>query len=360
MLVARFFGRLSFFSVALSLAMIPKAHASAPVSLRWSAPADCPSGNEVLEEVERLLGARTAANESVLDVVAEVKRKDDGTFTVRLEIPGADGPRVREVSAASCSALGSATALILAMMIDPEAAMAAPPKEPSDPPQKSPLSNPDGPGKTNPEPKIAHFDPNALAPFIPVPRRPELPNSSIVLPPQKSSPTKRPQFSVGLSALVDFGSLPSSSGGIGGTIGVLPGRFRFQGGAAYLLEKTANFPKMRQAGALVNFWALHLSGGYAIPLFSTLEFVPRLRVELGRFSATSFGVTKVDEAATFSLGLGAGGLLSVGINSYFRLGLSFDALGLVSHPRFIVTGLGTAHEPSLFVGRLAFGAEVRF
>ena len=117
---------------------------------------------------------------------------------------------------------------------------------------------------------------------------------------------------------------------------------------------------MPQAGAQVNLAALHVALGRVISLDSNIDIVPRIRLDGGRFEAKSFGVDEVARGISYSVGFGAGGAVSMRISKYFRTVLELDGIMLLAHPRFIVTGLGVAHEPSSFVGRLGLGVEVQF
>lgn len=347
-------GRRFFFSLALGMALVSQAHASEPgrVTLRWSAPADCPTEETVLAEVDRLLGARAPSDEPILDVVAEVRQKDDGAYVVRLEIPGTDGPRVREVSALSCAALGQATALILAMMIDPEAALTAPPNpgpRALEPPIEPPQSNAVEPGKT--------------AADLPPPPRPAGPVSKTQ--PAKPTPRKivkahRPPLSAVFHLVEDVGSLPKSTFGFGGAIGVMPGSWKFEAGATYFLAKSSSFSAIPNAGARVDLLDVHLASGRVITPHPKIDFIPRIRFDMGRFRATSFGVSEVDQGSSYSFGLGVDSIVSVHISKYVRTRLELDGIWPLVHPRFIVTGLGIAHEPSSFVWRIALGTEVQF
>lgn len=362
MLVARMLRLVPLFLVALCAAMASEAHASGPVSLRWSAPEDCPTTEEVLNEVNRLLGPRATPDEPAINVIANVKRKDDGMYVVRLEIPGADGPRLREVSAVSCLALGQATALIVAMMVDPEAALAAPPAPEPLPAETLPRqteTNKAGPGQTTPIPEPS-TTPTVSPPLVDTSPRVPSPKRFEVDPLMRKSVVTRLQRSFSLHLLDDVGSFPSPALGFGGAVGIFPGRWRFAIGAAYFLEKKGYFLALPAAGSHVNRWTIHTTGGVAIKLGPKIEFTPRIRFEVGRFHASSFGVSSTGEGSATSFGVGIGGLLSGQVARTTRIGIGLDGVAFLAYPRFIVTGLGIAHEPSKVVGRLALEAEVRF
>jgi len=332
------------------------------VTLRWSAPADCPTEVEVLDEITRLLGARSAPNEHTFDVGADVTRKDDGTYVVRLEIPAADGARLREVSAVSCAALGQATALILAMMVDPEATLTAAPApvEPPEPPPGQTAPQQVDPGQTQPKPEPSDTSHPVPTPLGKAPRSPP-PKDSVSNSPMKKPPqARRPQFSGALHLRGDIGSLPGPAFGIGAALGILPGRLRFEFGGAYFVERRGALSALPQSGADVGLWSFHATGGAAIYVHPKIEVTPRIQFEVGRMAASSFGVSKNDQGAGITVGLGVGGLASVQITRNLYVGIGLDGLALLAYPRFIVTGVGVAHEPSWYVGRITLEAAWRF
>ncbi len=96
------------------------------LALKWTAPAGCPAAAEVKAEVDRLLGASRVQPAKAIDVSGAVSRDERGTWHVRLETPAGGTTRAREIHGASCRAVTDAAALVLALMIDPEAVAAAP------------------------------------------------------------------------------------------------------------------------------------------------------------------------------------------------------------------------------------------
>jgi len=157
------------------------ADTGARIALRWAAPAECPSGAAVGAEVDRLLGPTAARLPAPIAVSAEVARDDRGAWHVHLETPGEGTPRVREIHGASCAAIADATALILALRIDPAAALAAPSAVGS--PPEAPRSPPEAP-RTPAD--AVRPPPGAVTP---PPEAPRLPRSVIGSPPARSAPT---------------------------------------------------------------------------------------------------------------------------------------------------------------------------
>jgi hypothetical protein len=97
----------------------PVAEAAAPVSLTWNAPAGCPSGEAVLADVERTLGATTSRRVTARADVSEIG-PDHWSVRLITDVDGAQGERTLDAN--SCASLATATALILAWTVDPSRA----------------------------------------------------------------------------------------------------------------------------------------------------------------------------------------------------------------------------------------------
>jgi hypothetical protein len=300
---------------ALAAALAPAAGRSAEperVDLRWSAPPECPGAAAVKAEVDRLLGPEGARPPRPIEVTASVVHDD--VWRVHLETPGQGATRVRELRGASCAALADATALILALMIDPAVASRPAPPAPSAPPPPAPP----------PPPTISAPPPPPPAPVTaPVPAAPAPP------------PPVRTSFRLAGWAGADVGSLPGISAGFGFSAAFLYGPQRFEIGAAY---------RPPVAGTV----ALHASTGGDVELITgsigacrnlvtaPVEIGPCAAFELGRLHAEGFGVTSP----------GSGSAL-------------WAAAPLV-RPRFVLQNVGSVHQPSPASGRASAGIEILF
>lgn len=92
-----------------------RAQPSVPLDLEWSAPSECPDGPSVVRGVgERLGGTRDST--PTLQASGQIERSSAG---FRLELQTEHGER--RLEAASCDELARSAALILALLIDPQA-----------------------------------------------------------------------------------------------------------------------------------------------------------------------------------------------------------------------------------------------
>lgn len=144
------------------------AFAAAPAELEWRAPRGCPNKERVLSEVSRLVA--TTPTEP-LRARAVVSRRGRGSYEVVLELAGA-AQGVRTLRARTCESVARATALIIALAIDPQAAavVSEEPAEPAPPAPPPPEPAPAAPATaerpsavpTSPTPRSA-VAPHGLA-----------------------------------------------------------------------------------------------------------------------------------------------------------------------------------------------------
>ena len=96
-------------------------------SIRWSAPTMCPSRAALTVEVERFLGQSfDTPRDQVLAVAGTVEAVGQG-YSAELSITSADGTSIRRLEHPDCKKLTEAAALVIAIAIDPERALAIDP-----------------------------------------------------------------------------------------------------------------------------------------------------------------------------------------------------------------------------------------
>jgi hypothetical protein len=131
----------------LALIAAPASAADGEVTVTWTAPPQCPSGRSVEEAVHALLASSTHAAGDAAHVEARVTvtRSGEGRYRAEVKTRSQGVRGARTFHAATCAALAEATALLLALMVDPTViaatadAMAPPPERPSPlPPLPSP------------------------------------------------------------------------------------------------------------------------------------------------------------------------------------------------------------------------------
>jgi hypothetical protein len=306
------------------------------VVLHWAAPSECPAEGAVRAEMDRLLGPSSARPPAPIPVAATVSLEDQGEWHVRLETPGDGAPRIREIHAATCAAIADATALILAMMIDPEAASAAPPS-----PAKSP--------------PVALTPPPIAPPRVPV----EAPRSPPPPPPITPPPATPTSLRIAALAGLDTASLPELAASLALGASFVYGAQRFEAGIAYYPSRKGTVAARPGTGGNVDLLTgsvgtcRHFGSG-------AIEVGPCVGVELGRLHASGFGVSNPGEGSTLWAAVQGGGVLSVRIVSRLALVLRLGATAPLLRPSFVLENVGAVYRPPAVTARGSGGVELIF
>ncbi|MFO0762547.1 MAG: hypothetical protein U0359_39270 [Byssovorax sp.] len=313
----------------------------ARVALTWKAPEGCPAAAEVSAEVDRLLGPKGARPAAPIQAEASVVADDRGGYRVHLETRSSGPTRVREIKGSSCKALADATALILAMMIDPSAALASAP----------PSASASAPPPPAPPPSASASAPPAPPPSASA-STPPPPPSAPPAPPPRPIPSIEPRaprapLTLGFSgqAVIDAGSLPGVSPGL--SLGAAVGyRFlRGEIGALFLPARDQTAATKASAGATVDLLAGTLTGCFW-PTVWKLQLGPCAGLELGRIRARAFGVTSPGEGTALWSAFRAGGGLAWSPIAPLFLGLRLEMAVPLQRPGFVIGNVGTVYRPS--------------
>ena len=316
-------------TAALGLAVLGRAlpaNASekAEFTLSWQAPADCPSPGDVRAEVVRLLGGqvRLPAGRD-FKASAQVAHAQTWSVSIETELAGRAGRRA--IDAASCQDLADATAMVLALAIDPNIAATLPARSQLPTPTSSPL--------------------------VPAGAQPA---------PQKRSPLV--DFLFGLQATGSQGTLPSVDVGVGGSVGLVARRYRVEIRAAYGLrrDQIAKAATPADAYGRFNFLAGTLVGCFNLGQ-ETLAFGPCADVEVGVASAQGFGVSDSYLVHRTWLAVGAGGYAVISLGRHWSVPLHLDVLAPVQRPEFVFNNVPDRVFQAPAVGvRASVGIELRF
>lgn len=311
------------------------AHADDRVSVTWSAPKECPAASEVTKRTE----ARVPTDASVR-ASARVE-KISGRYRATLEIEAAPSGSAkrdrgeRVLTDASCDALASNVAVVIAMSVAPS----------SDVPRED-EAKPAEPATAAPTPSATVSPP--LSP--PAPEKPsdEKPRSDGN---DRLSPTLR------LEVVADAGLLPSLAGGGGLAIGIdALDRLHVELHGAIFLAQDGNFDAAR--GARFSLVSGGLRGCWT--LTRPIEVAPCLGAGVLRLSATGFGTKSVTDGDAFTWAPEAAVLLRAPIAGPLALRGGIAAIAPMSRQSFVITARGTVHEPSAVAVRSLLGPEVRF
>jgi hypothetical protein len=330
-----------------------------PVTLEWVAPEGCSSRAQILRQVASMLEG-TATPVKALSVRATAERMEGGRWSVSLIAEGQGEPGRRRFEAESCQAAADATALIVALLIDPSRApgvLPAPaagapttgggetPGLPVEPPGGAPPGSAEGPPSAE----------KRVAPAMSPP-----PTPSPVAGPARSLPGI---LAARLAVGGDTGTI--SSANLGGEVAVSATlrRVRFEVAGSYWAPHTARLAANTEEGAKLGLQTLGLRIAY-VARYRQLTLAPFVGAELDWMSAAGFGGTGHDNQRAQLVGVDVGGTAAWWFWRRLALSLTLEGVVLASRPSFVATAggvpIGTVQQPSPVVGRTFLGVEVLF
>jgi hypothetical protein len=312
----------SFTSPALAQSMPASA-----LTLEWIAPEECPSRAEVLGEIQRLLGGPPAPL-SGEGWTARAVVSHEGGWSVSIDTSSVSGPHWRTLRAQTCRGLADATALILALAINPRA--------------------------------VARSAPAPAA--VPSPSPPSSPTTAMAI--MRTAPTRRRpiQFSVGVPLSLSAGVLPNIDYGVGGALGVRVDSIVLELSVQdWLRPVVVTIPASRAGGT----FGLVSGTLYACNVFRTgpFETGPCAELDVGRIEATGFGVTSATTGSALWLaaGMGALALMNLDASGTWAVPIHLDALVPVERRSFVIENVpGVVYRQSSIAGRASVEVERRF
>jgi hypothetical protein len=283
-----------------------------------------------------LLGGSTAsASQPPVVARADLSPLEGGRWRAQLLTTQGDRSARRTIDGETCGEVADATALLLALMIDPAAG--AGPVASATPPAASSAS------ATPPEPTPA----DAGSPSVPA---------------SPVEPVESLRFAAGVGAAGDLGSLPKASYGPAATFALLRGPLRLQLGAAYFIPSESSPAGSPPAWGSVSLLAGTLSACAA--LLPSVGAGLCAGAELGSMRGRSFGVLHDDTVSTTWAAASLMGDLAFSVSDPVWIRLQAGgATPLGKRPQFVLDRGGTPQtvdEPSKLVGRASLAAEYHF
>ncbi len=362
---AGFVAWLGALSPAVALAQTPPR-----VALTWTAPAQCPGGSAIVAEVDRILGEQGARPAAPLAVDARVTGSE-GAYVVEVRTTSADGPRSRSLRGKTCAAVADATALVIALAIDPNAIppprpepVAAPALSPSS--SGSPAPGPSAPTEVTPAPRAPPPTPEASADAAPPPKpapKPT-PKPAAPAPPPKPIATRvAPSYRLQAWGGGETGALPAATPMFGAEAGVVLVNFRLMLGGEGLLSQKHLLPAS-QVGGNVGLGAGYLDVGYTFTP-GAFELGPLAGLEIGSLQASGSGTPSDATKSQLWEAVRVGGFASWFPVRRFGLVTRLEAAFPVAPRRkFIINGPTketneTVAQPGVASGRAMLGVELR-
>jgi hypothetical protein len=294
--------------VALALLFAaPSARADAsPLALSWSAPSDCPGEAAVSAGALRLVPPSARAREP-LRARGVVSKDVSGLFHGEVEISSEGQSSKRTIDGESCAAVSDAMELMLAIAIDPDAALPeAPPPRPAPAPPREPLV--------------------------------------VVL---------------GGAFALGSGTFGGAAPGAEIDAGVMYRRFLVEATGTWLAARHATLADRPAEGA--SAWQAHAGARACYMLFGgALDVGPCAAAGVAWIVAQGFGSTQPQDrtATVFVPALGLRGALA--LSSGFALRAGAEAALLLPRPTFVIDNAGTLERSSVVTLRIAPGAVAHF
>jgi hypothetical protein len=349
------------------LGAIPAAFGEQPSSaVVWDAASpECPDQAYVRRAVDQLLGGDGPAPAARVEARAHVSHA--GQWQVKLTIVRDGTTGERAIESSSCRSLADATALIVALTIDPErvaanrptpnpggadAGSTAPPAPATEP------GTPDAAVTTPPPPPAPALPPPPPPPPALTPPPPPTPTPTPA-PPPNSPPFPPSSVALLASFAGDIGTLPQPAPGLALGAALLFRTFRVEGYGAFWPSQTAHAPTAPTFGGDVSL----ADGGIRacwLPVHGRLELAACPGLELGDLHGQGKGVRS--PAPNDGVWFAATALA----RATWRLAPSFGVfldLGLVIpfiRDQFALDQIGTIHQAGFVEGRASIGPELRF
>jgi hypothetical protein len=332
------------FLVALLVGSLAQPAAAPPVELpvdvSWEAPRGCPDAARILGEIARLLAStEPGPHRKRVRASAQPRRTADGGWRLQLVIRDDSGETARRTLAdRSCAVIADATALIVAIAVDPTiqttGAPAAAPAAPAPP----------APARAEPAPATA------IAADLSV----ERPAAAPAL-----RRATRTRYAAGVFGTGRTGVLPGVDGGAGLSLAGIAGRWRLELAAGYVFPGDVTLASNPGAGARLWQWWLALAP-CRVADWRRFEFLLCAGVEGGALHGRGIGDTVAPTDGRqpwLALAAGAGAIWLVGDNVGVRLAAA--AALAVLRPAFDL-GSEAVHRTGVLSGRMTLGAEWRF
>lgn len=341
--------------------------------LEWDAPASCPDAASVRRSIARLLGGGGDAG-APLGARVVVARASLGGWHGELATTQGGVTARRSFDGTTCKDVADATALVVALMIEPRAASPIAPFAPSPAPSSgagsAPVAEPPSGISTredasSPATQAPAAGASTNAPPPPGAFAPDSTKSTPTSPHAKEQPTAPARRrELGGFALAEvrggLGTLPALGFGVGLGGGLDYRRLRLRVEGVYWPLADTRLAELPSADVRVDLIAADASICGALLRTAALSAGPCASFEAGRMHARVTGVTSPSSGDSLWMAATAGGYASLLVVGPFAVALDLNALVPVSSVRFQIQGLGVAYQPAQVEGRATLSGEVRF
>jgi hypothetical protein len=324
------------------------ARASEPqrLNVSWIAPPGCPTLADVQISISRLLGPSSGTSTST-EIVARARAspQDDGRWLGVVETQLGTKSGKRSLYAESCEAVASATALIIALMVDPDA-VAAHQAEDAGSNQTTTSGNPkNGLGSLEPAAPASTGNSPQVETIGPVT--------------QPRPPIAR--FFIGPRIAANSGTLPTIALGAGADIGASFTHGSIETGLLEWTDSRATIAGTQpEAGGTFHLLSWYLA---ACPTkrSGSFDFGVCGQLSLNWVKGIGFGVSNSYENSFAWLSGGAGLLVRTWLGQRFSVPLRVETSLPFAHPTFTLNGVsqsrGQVFRPQNVAGQVCLGFD---
>lgn len=311
-----------------------------PVSIEWTGPSDCAEAKAAETYIRRMLSGTSHAASPNSDVHVVVQLATDGKWDVSIETMTSGIVGERSLRVDSCEEARRAVALLVALMIDPNA-------------QPRALDQP-----SSTENQEAN----------PAPERPSPPAPPVAVATQKPVLVQyatelnrvRPRWFAGATAVADWGTLPTSS--LGAELRASVTQYIWSlglGGTAWIPSRGSS-RELPEAGG--KFTLLESRAYGCVGASSRVRIQGQFCVgpSLLHMHATGYGVSEPGSASTTWLAAAAEGAALIPLTHEFGWRIALEALAPMARPTFAIRDVGTIYRPKALAFRGSIGFEVLF
>jgi hypothetical protein len=309
------------------------ARAVLPIDIRWSAPAGCPSVDEMTDRIRAMLRPAPAAGGARrYQVQARIEIAGPGEWRALIAIAGPSSPTERAFRGQSCEAVTNATALVLAFLIDPTAVSVA-------------------------------AAPASVVEEAAGSRRAAIANAGAVHAEPTPSPPPPPRWTARAEAGGDAGSLPAATWGVAVALGLRLGHARAELSAAHWVAQRRTLALRDPApGGSFDLNAGGVAGCYEAAVAALGPLAPGACVglEAGGLRGTGFSVTSPGQATGLWLAADVAGTLTWRLSATVGLSLRLALVTPLRRPTYEIEGIGPTYRTSSAAGRIMAGVEAHF
>ncbi len=280
-----------------------RGQADVPFELQWSAPADCPEGSQIRQEVVRLAGTSGLSRQLEARVRIRQDERQGWALDLTTELDGIVGER--HLAGVSCQSLSEAATLTLALLLNPEAKIENPPAPPAPPAVQA-----------SPAPEA----------------------------PRRAKPGVTPVWQTGVLAGLQVGVLSEPSPWLGLSLGAGFGRFWLRLAPGFTPPQKLSSRERADAGGRLWLVSAAVLGCYAA-IERIITLTPCLGANMVRLHGEGWGVLEAREASVYwtsaELALLAGlplgrvmrlELWGFGVTPLYKSGVYLEEAGLISRP----------------------------